>query len=810
MWKTMVLAFILTTTVSSFALADAIALDLERDWQTQFYALNGQLANRPWFRRVASQTFHPAALILDTDRDAVDVVLRRTETLLAHLAPRLDPSVHQPFQRKLAALRRRAERSDRTARREMLRQFLDICRLRRAIAFANPLLDFDEIVFLKSKFATLQHCCYQYYGCAAVPGGGVYRLSRSFSDRPRVRDVLEDAQVARGRLAGETLEQGSFMSLSLSYDGSEVFFAYTACDEEAKPRKRDSDSWRPEECWHVFKAAVDGSRLEQLTDGHWNEFDPWPLPNGRLVFMSERRGGFGRCHTAAMPIYTLHSMRTDGTDIVPLSYHETNEWHPSVNNDGMIIYTRWDYVDRGDCIAHHPWITYPDGRDARAIHGNYPVDRKSRPDAEMHMRAIPGSHRYVATATGHHRLAYGSLIMIDPRVEDDGAMAPVRRLTPATPFPESEEQIRDPEQRRQKVYLYGTAWPLSEYTYLCAHAPGGRDTLGIYLIDAFGNRELIFRDPAIHSMHPVPLRPRKTPPVIPHATAVGVPDGGALLVGSGEEIPQTGVVACVNVYHGLKPWPQGAKIKKLRVIQLFPRATYHMDEPMIGFARESLARGVLGTVPVEEDGSVNFIAPAGKALYFQAIDEEGCAVQSMMSSAYVHPGERLTCQGCHEPTNRAPTSPQELVQAFQRPPSRLEPEAEGAYPLSFPRLVQPVLDRYCVACHKENREEEAPPLTSELAGKFGWSRSYVSLQKYAFGLAGKPPDRQPVRTTPGQFGARISPLYRMLRKGHHELELPPEALRRIALWLDCNSNFFGAYHDLGRQRRGELVVSPLE
>ena len=107
----------------------------------------------------------------------------------------------------------------------MLRQFLDICRLRRAIAFANPLLDFDEIVFLKSKFATLQHCCYQYYGCAAVPGGGVYRLSRAFGDRPRVRDVLEDVKVARGRLAGETLEQGSFMSLSLSYDASEVFFA---------------------------------------------------------------------------------------------------------------------------------------------------------------------------------------------------------------------------------------------------------------------------------------------------------------------------------------------------------------------------------------------------------------------------------------------------------------------------------------------------------------------------------------------------------------------------------------------------------
>ena len=62
-----------------------------------------------------------------------------------------------------------------------------------------------------------------------------------------------------------------------------------------------------------------------------------------------------------MPVYTLHSVNPDGSDITCLSYHESNEWSPSVDPDGMIVYTRWDYVDRGFSQAHHPWVTTPDG-----------------------------------------------------------------------------------------------------------------------------------------------------------------------------------------------------------------------------------------------------------------------------------------------------------------------------------------------------------------------------------------------------------------------------------------------------------------
>ena len=162
--------------------------------------------------------------------------------------------------------------------------------------------------------------------------------------------------------------------------------------------------------------------------------------------------------------------------------------------------------------------------------------------------------------------------------------------------------------------------------------------------------------------------------------------------------------------------------------------------------------------------------------------------------------------------------------AVQREPSQLTPDPEGAYPLSFPRLVQPVLDRNCVPCHQTDKTGKAPDLTAKpvslgtrkhrRTGKrlpgTQWTRSYMSLQKFAYGCSGKPRDRQPTRTTPGKFGAQASKLYRKLKEGHHDLKLSDEDMYRITTWLDCNSNFLGAYHDVAKQARGERVMPLLE
>ena len=762
---------------------------LERD-------IRSRRSDDPRYRQVQQmlreQAFRPEALLSAADRDPADIVLRRTAALLSHLlampgAP--DLTLHG---QRLAKLRREGAREPLADVLSRFRLFAEVRKLRRQIAFANPLLDFGRILFIKRHFLPPSerqgnHMCDQYFGFHAISAGGLFVLEDAFGPEPRERNVLADAVCEDGRFRGQHLKSGAVLSPDLSYDARTVLFAYT----QAVPTRYE---WSAQSTFHIFRIGVDGTGLRQLTDGPVNDFDPCFLPNGRIVFVSERRGGYGRCHGRPVPTFTLHTMDADGSDTVCISPHETNEWHPSVDHDGMIVYTRWDYVDRGHGQAHHPWIITPDGRDPRAIHGNYGRSRSARPNMEMDVRSIPGSRRYVATAAAHHGQAYGSLVIIDPRVEDDDAMGPLRRLTPDVRFPEAEISNRLGQ-------VYATAWPLSEEFYLCVHDSHGttqrgmRNNYGIYLLDAFGNRELIYRDPEISCLSPIPLRPRPRPRSSP------LPDSE---VGRGA----TARVGLVNVYDSAKPFPAGTTITALRIVQVLPKTTPYADRPRIGYGMQKNARAVLGTVPVEPDGSAYFELPAGKPVYFQALDESGLAVQSMRSDTWAHPGPRLVCQGCHEPRHHAVGRLDRLPLALRRAPSKIVPAPEGADPFSFPRLVQPVLDRHCVACHA--KEAKAPDLGRGDVGKHPnrWYRSYDSLRRYAFyfGPAGW---TEPL-TLPGKFGARASKLYPLLRRGHHGLELPAADLQRIALWLDCNSDFFGSYESIDAQARGETVRPTLE
>ena len=764
-----------------------------------------QVRNR--WQDISAQTFRPESLILASDRDPTDVILRRTEALLTYLKsmPRTpDLSAEKTLLAQLKKDNSGIAIQDTDARYQLFQQIL---RLRRKIAFSNPLLDFDRILFIKRHFlpATAtwgsemrgNHMCDQYFGFHAIPGGGLFALENSFGEKPVIRNILADSVCRNGLFKGKKLQPGGFLSPELSYDGRTILFAYT----EAEPTRY---KWTEKSTFHIFKVNVDGSGLVQLTDGPTNDFDPCWLPNGRIVFISERRGGYGRCHPRPVPLYTLHSMNADGSDIIRLSHHEGNEWHPSIDHSGLVLYTRWDYVDRGNIQAHHPWITTPEGYDARAIQGNYGKSKGARPTMEMDLRAIPGSYKYIATAAAHHSQAYGSLVLIDPRIKDDDAMAPIRRFTPEVPFTEAEIRYSDGQ-------VYATAWPLSEYFYLCVYDGDGsarrgtKNNYGIYLVDAFGNKELIYRDPSISCLSPIPLRLRQKPPVLAGVSAIPKQPSS--------EHPQTAPVGIINVYNSRQPFPETTTIKTLRIIQLLPKTTPLINKPRIGYGSEKGARAVLGTVPVEPDGSAYFNLPTSKPVYFQVLDEHGLAVQSMRSDTYVHPGQRLLCRGCHEPRRSAPVVPGSLPQAFRRPPSKIQPDVEGSNPFSFPRLVQPVLEQNCVACHE--KEPKAPDLR-----KGDWKKnpdyrytSYDNLREYAFFFGSFRNKYDPwttPRTIPGQFGARASKLYEILRHGHHDVILSKEDLRRITLWLDCNSDFFGSYENTEAQARADIVQPTLE
>jgi len=808
---------------------------LEKEWQSQFEALAYDLRNTAHFARVAPEVFRPEASISETDRDPADVVLRRTAALLADLKKTAAAPGLAGLEKDLAELQAANPAVDLKNSEARFVLFADACRLRRQIALKNPLLDFGQVLFIKRHRALLNHMCDQYYGMAATPGGGLYVLSGAFGPNPQVRDVLANSVVERGRLKGQKLlggsttppsvsfdamgnrrgedkEGGSFLSPELSYDGKTILFAFVECQGDMNHRHHTDPlqgHWHEGRCYHVFKVNADGSNLEQLTDGTWNDFDPCWLPNGRIAFMSERRGGYLRCGRVC-PTYTLYDMAADGSDITCLSFHETNEWHPSVTHDGRILYTRWDYVDRHGCTAHLPWITTLDGRDSRAVHGNF-TPRGARPDMEVDCRAIPGSHKFVATAAPHHGQAYGSLVLVDPRIPDDDGMAPVRRITPDVGFPETQGGRE----------AYGTPWPLSEDYYLCIYdagiamgKPSPRGSYGIYLVDSFGNKELIYRDPEIGSQSPIPFRARPMPPVAPDVASRRPDSDPSQRAATPQGRAPEATIAVVNVYESLKPWPEGTKIKELRVMQIFPMSVPSGGPPHETGLREPsagdsvvLARSVLGTVPVEDDGSAHLVVPAHKEIFFQALDEQGLAVQSMRSATYLHEGEHLVCIGCHEPKHRTPLplkTPTPL--AMRREPSRLSPDVDGSDPISYPRLVQPVLDKHCVKCHEENKGK-APNLGREPITR-KWYASYNSLaQKYGFYSYG-----HGHRTTPGQFGARASKLYEHLRKGHHDVKLSDEEMHRLALWLDGMSMFYGVYEKEGgeAQLRGEVARPTLE
>jgi hypothetical protein len=788
--------------------------------EAQFAELARQMSEAPRLALQFSQSLRRDAAILASDRDGLDIVLRRTAALLADIAAHPGALDLASERAELDRLRKRASAVAATDKPARLAIFKEACAVRRRVALANPLLNFRDILFVK-RHLSAAHMCDQFYGCHAKPGGGLYVLENAFSDSPSVRDVLAGSTVAAGRLAGQKLAPGAFLSPDLSYDGKIVLFAYTEAAgrggfDYAAANARGG--WQSTNTFHLFRVGVDpngagGRDLRQLTDGNWNDFDPVWLPNGEIAFISERRGGQLRCGARPNPTYAMCIMSGDAaTDpsIRPLSFHETHEWQPSVNNDGLLVYTRWDYVDRDSDVAHHPWVTTPDGRDARSLHGNFPPNagRGKRPWMEMDIRAVPQSRKYVATAAPHHGQAYGSLVLLDPDVEDDDGMGQLRRITPATPFPESEGSRGNQH--------YGTAWPLSEDYFLCVYCYPNRSGLyGLYLLDSFGNMELLHADPAIGCRDPIPLRPRPMPAQVPAVAKAVKALTPAATPGKADANTPPATFACVDLYDSSADWPAGTKIAALRIVQVFPKTTQPAEGPPIsGAARQSLVRGVLGTVPVEPDGSAYFTAPAGKPIYFQALDANGCAVQSMRSLTYLQSGDRVTCQGCHEHRYRAPAAPAATPLALRRQPSKIAPEVDGALPVFFPRLVQPVLDRNCIPCHA--KQTKAPDLSADPVGK-AWTKSYAALAKYAFGFSGGNGvcGREGSRTTPGRFGAMGSKLYPMLLAGHPagarpKLKLSAEDLRRVILWLDCNSNFYGAYHDVEKQNRGELILPDLE
>ncbi|MHB8900161.1 MAG: HzsA-related protein [Thermoguttaceae bacterium] len=736
-------------------------------------------------------------------RKAIQEHLDRASALLIDRAAERTGGRLPSDAERLVALRRLAE-SPSGDLHEWSHRYLQTRLLKRRLLLGDARLEFDRLLFCKRKPPSWSHLVAQYYGWRQRPGGGLFLL-----ERPGYSTTVRD-------LLGGQLPHGNLLEPRVSADARRVVFSFVACEEGQSHDPADfavNEKGPDDRYFHVYEAGTDGSNLRQLTRGCYDDLMPTYLADGDIAFCSTRRQGYSRCfgpeYSDRWDSYTLHRMSRDGSGIRRLSANDVNEWFPSLSNQGELLFARWDYIDR-DAVTHENlWGMRPDGTNPIAVWGN----AVPKPHCMFQAKAIPGSGKIVFIASAHHAITAGPVCVVDPAV-DRNADAALRRITPG-PFPEAESSAI-PE-------YYESPWPLGEDLFLVAYSrqplrfqgehvrdPNPDNALGLYVIDDRGNRELIYRDPLIGSTSPTPLTPRPAPPLLP-----------STLVADSPEVD--GEMVVTNVYEGLGDVPPGT-IERLRIIQIFPKSTPLANEPRIGFAGEENGRAILGTVPVEADGSARFLVPAHVPVYFQALDADGMAYQTMRSSTHVQPGERIACVGCHEHAMTAPRWSARLPLALGRGPSAIEPGPLDGRPFSYVETVQPVLDRLCVRCHNARRPDGGIDLGGEPLN--GFTRSYWALAEGPLDWqkgaalppgAGRPlvprfAQRNQLQTTSpgGSLTARGSRLIDLLRRGHEGLEVPRDDMARLATWIDMNGIFFGVFEPEMQQRqlRGELVAMP--
>ncbi|HEX2972561.1 MAG TPA: hypothetical protein VHP11_09520 [Tepidisphaeraceae bacterium] len=615
-------------------------------------------------------------------------------------------------------------------------------------------------------------------------GGSHYAYTEGLSDAADERSFVPGASLClleMDGIFGETRtliddRNGVIRDPDVSYDGKRILFSWKKSDRE--------------DDYHLYEMTVEDGKIRAITSGlGFADYEGQYLPNGDLVFSSTRCVQSVDCWWTE--VSNLYTCAADGKYLRRLAFDQVHTNFPTVMSDGRVIYTRWEYNDRGQIFPQGLFQMYPDGTGQTEYYGN----NSWFPTAILHARGLPGSDRIVCILSGHHTIQKGWLAIIDPargRQENSGTqlIAPVRE-TPA-------ERI---DAYGQEGDQFQYPWPLSEKEFLVTFKPAGSDVpFGIYFMTIDGRRELLAADPEISCNQPIPLAARPTPPARP----------------SGVDYRQkTGTFYMQDVYvgPGLAGVPRGT-IKSLRVVALEYRAAAIGSNGNRGPAGDALVstpvsiegtwdvKVVLGTAKVHEDGSASFTVPSNTPVYFQAMDANNHAVQTMRSWAQLQPGETMSCVGCHEDKNSAPPA-KKMTLALKAGPQPLTPWYGPARGFSFQKEIQPILDRQCVRCHFEEKRPTASgglakkspgvkPAFS-LKGRPGtWSPAYLALanRQVSNWIS---PQSEPSMLPPYHAGAAKSRLIALLKAGHYEVKLSGEEMDRLACWIDLLVPCFGDY-----------------
>ncbi|MCX6873790.1 MAG: SUMF1/EgtB/PvdO family nonheme iron enzyme [Verrucomicrobia bacterium] len=641
----------------------------------------------------------------------------------------------------------------------------------RMALLANPLLDDAQILMVRrprgNGFISLNSHCH-----VSIARGG-------FDDSLIVLSNLRD----QARLDPFFKPNGDLMVRDVEPDFSADRMLFSSMDEKRK--------------WAVFEIKVDGTGLRQVSpkdypDVDW--FDGCYLPDGRIILLSTASYQALPCENGSRPMAQTYLSDPVSGQVRQLTFEQDSDYTPSINNDGRVLYTRWEYSDLMHYYSRILMTMNPDGTSQFSEYGS----GSYYPTALLQVRAIPGSkQKVVGIVSGHHDVAeYGRLVIFDPYLarkypfkyqppaKDWGAAGSFLRInTEVLPAAETGCVAEIPgwgkavvgdvcDQQTGNQYdlgrpLFVHPWPLNENFYLVSAKPKNVERWGIYLVDTFDNMTLLAEDPAASLFEPVVLQARPRPPVIPDRITPGV---------------KTASVHIANIYvgPGLKEVPVGA-VKALRLF------AYHFNYVGTG-GHESLGveagwdiKRILGTVPVEADGSACFEIPANTPISIQPLDADGAALQLMRSWLVGMPNERVSCVGCHE-DNRS-SVPMSRTMADTRPMSRIAPWYGEPRPFGFEHEVLPVLQKNCLGCHDgaARPAKLQPPIMGN---------GYNLLHPY---VRRPGPESEMEVLPPLEYHVSTSPLIQMLKKGHHGVNLDREGWDRLYAWIDLNAPFKGKW-----------------